>query len=63
MLLFFKFLRLLKVMRLKKISKIIRGSHIDKEIKAISQVAYFTLILVIYTHLVACIMWWLLKTD
>ena len=63
LLLFFKFLKLLKVMRLKKISKIIRGSHIDKEIKAISQVAYFTLILVIYTHLVACIMWWLLKTD
>ena len=63
LLLFFKALKLLKVLRVKKVSKIIRASHIEKEIKAISQVLYYTLILVIYTHLVACIMWWLLKTK
>ena len=51
------------MLRVKKVSKIIRASHIEKEIKAISQVLYYTLILVIYTHLDACIMWWLLKTK
>ena len=59
----FKALKLLKVLRLMSVSKLIRGAHATVEVKALYQVAYFTLILIIYTHVVACIMWYMMKTN
>ena len=59
----FQVFKLLKVLRLRKVSKLIRGANATIETKAFLQVGYFTLILVIYTHVVACIMWHMLKTH
>ena len=56
-------LRLLKVLRLGGIEKMIRDSQISVESKGALQVVYVTLVLVIYTHVVACIMWHMLKTK
>ena len=60
--LLFKLFRMLKVLRLGNISKLIRDSQITVESKGVLQVLYVTLVLVIYTHVVACIMWHMLKT-
>ena len=54
---------MLKVLRLRKVSKLIRGANATIETKAFLQVGYFTLILIIYTHVVACVMWHMLKTN
>ena len=51
------------MLRLRKVSKLIRGANATIEAKAFLQVGYFTLILVIYTHAVACVMWHMLKTH
>ena len=51
------------MLRLRKVSKLIRGANATIEAKAFLQVGYFTLILVIYTHVVACVMWHMLKTH
>ena len=59
----FQVFKLLKVLRLRKVSKLIRGANATIEAKAVMQVGYFTLILIIYTHVVACVMWHMLKTD
>lgn len=59
----FQVFKLLKVLRLRKVSKLIRGANATIEVKASLQVGYFTMILVIYTHVIACIMWHLLKTG
>ena len=59
----FKVFKLLKVYRIRKVAKLIRGSTATIETKAILQVIYFTLVIVIYTHVVACLLWWMCKTD
>ena len=59
----FQVFKLLKVLRLRKVSQLIRGANASVEAKASMQVGYFTMVLVIYTHVVACVMWHMLKTH
>ena len=58
-----KAFKLLKILRLKKISTLIRGANASVESKGLFQIFYFMVILVIYTHVIACIMWHMLKTE
>ena len=59
----FKIFKLLKVLRIRRISKLIRSSNSLIETKATLQVLYFTFCLVIYTHVLACWLWYLVKVD
>ena len=59
----FKVFKLMKVYRIRKVGRLIRGSTATIETKAILQVIYFAAVIVIYSHVVACILWWMCKTD
>ena len=59
----FKVFKLLKVFRLRKVFQMIRNLKSSKETKAGLQIAFYTFLLVIYTHVVACIMWYMMKTG
>ena len=61
--LIFKVFKLLKVFRLRKVLNMIRNFNGTKESKAAMQIGFFTFGLVIYTHVIACIMWYMMKTD
>ena len=59
----FKVFKLLKVFRLRKVFIMIRNLKSPKEVKAGLQIGFYTFLLVIYTHVVACVMWYMLKTG
>lgn len=59
----FKVCKLLKVFRLRKVGKMIRDFNTTKEMKAGLQILFMTFLLVIYSHVIACIMWYMMKTD
>ena len=61
--LLFKVFKLLKVFRLRKVFIMIRNLKRPKETKAAAQIAFYTFLLVIYSHVVACILWDMMKTD
>ena len=63
MMLLFKVFKLLKVFRLRKVFIMIRNLKRPKETKAAAQIAFYTFLLVIYSHVVACILWYMMKTD
>ena len=63
LLLIFKVCKLLKVFRLRKVLQMIRNFNSTKEVKAALQILFFTFLLVIYTHVIACIMWYMMKTG
>ena len=63
MMLGFKVCKLLKVFRLRKVLEMIRNFNSTKEVKAGLQILFFTFLLVIYTHVIACIMWYMSKTG
>ena len=59
----FKNFKLLRVLRIRKIGKLIRSSNLLIERKATLQILYFTFSLVIYTHVLACWLWYFVQTD
>ena len=61
--LIFKVCKLTKVARLRKVGAMIRNLDATKESKGLMQIAFFTFALIIYTHLIACIMWYMFKTH
>ena len=63
LLVIFKVCKLLKVFRLRKVGNMIRDSENTKEFKAGLQIIFITFLLAIYTHVIGCIMWYMLKTD
>ena len=50
--------QLLKTLRLKKIERKIRSSDLHKNTKAKLIVVFWLVIIVIYTHTFACLIWW-----
>ena len=50
----------MKVLRISRVSKLIANSNQQVEDKAKFQVVYYTVLLVIYTHVLACAMWQIL---
>ena len=55
--------KLLKAFRIQKIQTKIKDSNISSQDKALAIVCYYVLLIVIYTHVTACLLWWFLKTD
>ena len=53
----FKLFKLMKVLRISRVSKLISNSNLQVEDKAKFQVVYYTVLLIIYTHVLACAMW------
>ena len=54
---------LLKVLRIQKIYAIISQANLTIEAKSIAKIAYIFFLLIIYTHIVGCVMWYFLKND
>lgn len=55
--------KLLKVLRIRKIYSNISKRNFTVEKKALYKIAFFSFLLCVYTHIIACIMWYVLKTD
>ena len=54
---------LLKTLRLKKIEYAVRSSNLHKNSKAKLIVIFWLVIIVIYTHTLACLIWWSLQEE
>lgn len=54
---------LLKALRIMKIERKIRNLNAGVEDKALMQVIFYGVVIFVYTHIVACVMWYLFKTD
>ena len=55
--------QLLKAFRIKKILKNIQTSNLKRHLKAKLTIFFWLMIIVLYTHIFACLIWWILKTD
>ena len=55
--------KLLKVLRIRKIYSNISKRNFTVESKALYKIAFFSFLLCIYTHIIGCVMWYVLKTD
>lgn len=60
---FASFISLLKAFRISKIKKKISDSTFPSATKAILQVVFYGFTILVYTHIVGCIMWRFLRTD
>ena len=54
---------LLKAFRIKKIEKKIRMSNITSQAKAQAILGFWLFVIVIYTHIFACLLWWILQNQ
>lgn len=55
--------QLLKVLRIRKMYSAISQANLTVETKALTKIAFYSFLLFIYTHIVACVMWFFLKTN
>ena len=55
--------QLLKVFRIRKLYSMLSHANMTVEGKALAKIAFLTFILIIYTHIIACVMWFSLKTE
>ena len=55
--------RILKVLRLKKILTAIKDSNLSMQRKSKLTMIFYLCCIVFYTHIIACLLWWNLKTD
>lgn len=60
---FASLVQLLKVLRIRKMYSNISSADLKIETKALTKIAFFSFLLCIYTHIVGCVMWFVLKTD
>ena len=55
--------KLLKVLRIRKMYSNINQANLKIETKALTKIFFFSFVLCVYTHVIGCVMWFLLKTD
>ena len=55
--------QLLKVLRIRKLYQIIGQANLKVEQKAFCKIGFYSFLIVVYTHIVGCMMWYLMKTD
>ena len=55
--------QLLKVLRIRKLYSMISRSNLTIEVKAVTKIAFYSFLLFMYTHIIGCVMWWLLRTN
>ncbi len=51
------------MLRIRKLYGIISQANLTIEVKALTKIAFYSFLLMIYTHIIGCIMWYFLKTD
>ena len=56
-------LQLLKALRIMKILRKIQNSNYSSRYKAGAVIMFYLFVVVIYTHVIACLLWWFLRTD
>ena len=54
---------LLKTLRIKKIKMKIEQSNMHGETKAKMIILFWLIVIVLYTHIFSCLIWWILKED
>lgn len=54
---------LLKVLRIRKLYQIIGQANLTVEQKAFCKIGFYSFLIVVYTHIVGCMMWYLMKTN
>ena len=55
--------QLLKVLRIRKLYKLIATSNLTIQTKALTKIGFFSFFMFVYTHIIACVIWYFLKTD
>lgn len=55
--------QLLKVLRIRKIYSVISHSNVSTENKALLKIGFFSLLIVLYTHIIACVIWYFFKSE
>lgn len=60
---FGSFCKLLKVLRIRKMYASISQANLTVESKALTKIAFYSFLIIVYTHIVACVMWFTFKTD
>ena len=60
---FAQLVQLLKVFRIRKMYSNITKADLTIETKALTKIAFFSFLLCVYTHIMGCVMWWVLKED
>ena len=60
---FASFCKLLKVLRIRKLYAVIGQAEMTIETKALSKIGFCSFLLVVYTHIIGCIIWFFFKTD
>ena len=60
---FASLVQLLKVFRIRKMYSDITKADLTIETKAITKILFFSFLICVYTHIMGCVMWWVLKED
>jgi len=60
---FFSFLKILKLIRVKRVPKILKSLNDSKETKASYCTVFLTIVLILYIHIVACFLYFVLRQQ
>ena len=55
--------QLLKALRIRKLYSVIAKSNQTVETKALTKIAFYSALIFIYTHIIGCVIWFMLKED
>ena len=60
---FASFCQLLKALRIRKLYSVIATSNQTVQTKALAKIAFYSFLLFIWTHIIGCVIWFMLKED
>mmetsp|Transcript_22438 Transcript_22438/g.27636 ORF Transcript_22438/g.27636 Transcript_22438/m.27636 type:complete len:121 (+) Transcript_22438:837-1199(+) len=55
--------QLLKALRVRKLYSVIAASNLTIQSKALTKIGFYSFLIFIYTHIIGCVMWFMLKEN